>query len=543
MTHSPNDQPLRQGGEFRLWRAIPRAALAGVALSATSVAAVSAFDAVPATAATPTYAITATIPVNALATAVDPNTDTVYTIIGNTVDAINGATNAVTATIPVSGGSESLADDPVTDTLYVASSTSGIQVISGASNTVTAVIPQPGCGTHCLAVDPVTDTVYMSGSSSPDVFVISGATNMVTATIALPASASPEGSIAVNPSTNTVYVGQADITTSSVVIINGASNAITDTLSLANPTGVGVNAMTNTFYVESVIDGSTPSENVATMSVFNGSTNALISTIPTNDTADGLNFAVDPANNTLFVVDEAPPFNEVDLQVIDGSTNTVTQTLGLASLAEDVAVNSATGTVYANESGENGPAGLFVINPETTPLTVAVSGGQTYGSTNPTFSTSTAAPAGDSFTGTLRCTTIGSPPTTISPTLVPASYPINPSSCSGLSLSGPTASNYSIAYGGGSFVVTKSNTVMEVTPEGLLFNSVRATLTSATTGQPIAGQSVTFASTGHFLCTANTNASGVASCSFVLGISLFFTYSASYAGDADYGASSGTAAL
>jgi hypothetical protein len=110
----------------------------------------------------------------------------------------------------------------------------------------------------------------------------------------------------------------------------------------------------------------------------------------------------------------------------------------------------------------------------TVTVTVVASGSQSYGSSSPAFSTSTTAPAGDSFTGTLTCTTVGSPATTISAGLPAGSYSINSSSCSGLGLSGPTASDYRLVYSGATFTVN---------PVAL---TVKAPSTSVVYGDPVA---------------------------------------------------------
>jgi len=72
----------------------------------------------------------------------------------------------------------------------------------------------------------------------------------------------PQG-VAVNPSTNTIYV--ANLNSNSLSVINGSTNTLADTVSVGtNPYAVAVNPSTNTVYVTnssgnsvSVINGST----------------------------------------------------------------------------------------------------------------------------------------------------------------------------------------------------------------------------------------------------------------------------------------------
>jgi len=92
------------------------------------------------------------------------------------------------------------------------------------------------------------------------------------------------------------------------------------------------------------------------------------------------------------------------------------------------------------------PAGAslpLVVGP--TPLSVAVSGTQTYGGAA-SFGGSDSPPAGVSVDTTgLSCATVGDS-TPISATLSAGSYTLKSASCSGVTLSGANAADYSVAY-------------------------------------------------------------------------------------------------
>jgi hypothetical protein len=90
--------------------------------------------------------------------------------------------------------------------------------------------------------------------------------------------------------------------------------------------------------------------------------------------------------------------------------------------------------------------------------------------------------------------------------------------------------------------VAASPTTLAASPRGLLFTSVSATLKSIT-GTPISGAVITFTSAGGTIGSATTNASGVATYSITLGVALFASYTASFAGNADYLKNTGSAAL
>ncbi|MGH3850962.1 MAG: Ig-like domain-containing protein, partial [Pseudonocardiaceae bacterium] len=79
----------------------------------------------------------------------------------------------------------------------------------------------------------------------------------------------------------------------------------------------------------------------------------------------------------------------------------------------------------------------------------------------------------------------------------------------------------------------------------IFYPNVNAKLTVASNGIPIPGKSVAFTTGFHSLCSANTDASGVATCSGsapLLAIQRFGRYTATFAGDDSYGPSSDTAA-
>ncbi len=78
-----------------------------------------------------------------------------------------------------------------------------------------------------------------------------------------------------------------------------------------------------------------------------------------------------------------------------------------------------------------------------TPVTVNVSGSQTYGDASPILTTPPRR-AGSARRGTLACTKVaGTPDAAINSTLAVGTYTVDPTTCSGL-----TGSNYSIGYAG-----------------------------------------------------------------------------------------------
>jgi YVTN family beta-propeller protein len=218
--------------------------------------------------------------------AVDPATDAVYETVSNglsQVSVVNGATNALTATIPISAGGFNLAVDPATNTVYVTTGNNAVSVINGATNQVTATIPlsaAPGA----IAADPATNTVYVGTGNA--VSVINGATNQVTATIPL----SSAGSIAADPATNTVYVG----TGNAVSVINGATNQVTATIPLSSAGSIAVDPSADTVYVSA--GGTSPG-----VSVINGATNQVTATVPISSGYSLAGLGVDPSTHNAYL--------------------------------------------------------------------------------------------------------------------------------------------------------------------------------------------------------------------------------------------------
>jgi large repetitive protein len=231
-----------------------------------------------------------------------------------------------------------VAADSATDTVYVATLGPALAVIDAATNSVTSQISLPQTSS-AVAVDSVSDTVYVLGTSSvpspedPDtVYVISGATNAVTNTI--PLSPSFDGGVvAVNPNTDMVYV--TDSENGAVIVINGETDMVATTISLADP----------------VLDPAPTPQQVA----------------------------VDTATDTIYVSD-APLSSASDdqVEVIDGTTNTVTARIALPSdiTSGAMAVDPAAGLLYVPE-----PDAIAAIDTATDSVSTLTSGVQPGGLT------------------------------------------------------------------------------------------------------------------------------------------------------------------
>lgn len=205
--------------------------------------------------------VVATIPVgnNPEQVAVDALTDTVYVSVDNgnaspgSVVTINDIDETVGATIPVGDAPFGVAVDQATNTVYVANDHSDdVSVIDGATDAVTATIavgaglnPDAGSGPFGIGVDETTNTVYVAVDDQSSVAVIDGATDTVTANIAL--AGTPYG-LAVDATTDNVYV--AVNSSDDLVVLDGTTNAVASTIAVGtSPWDVAVNPSTAMAYV------------------------------------------------------------------------------------------------------------------------------------------------------------------------------------------------------------------------------------------------------------------------------------------------------
>ena len=363
-----------------------------------------------------------------LALAVDQATDTVYVadMFSDTVSVINGATCNASRTsgcgqkphsVTVRGGPDAVAVDQPTDTVYVTNGGTNfgtghtLSVINGATcnGKVTS-----GCGQKPatvrvgsfpfgVAVDSARDTVYVTNANDSTVSVVNAATCNATSrsgcrrkppTVKVGSFPLP---VAVNEFTSTVYVGNANSNTVSVInaaTCNGHRHSgcgqTPPTLTIAGgPDGLAVNEATDTVFAANNSPGSTASS--ATVSVINGATCNAKTTAGCGQhppvALTGANPgppAVDQATDTVYV----PALGDNAVAIVNGATCDTTARTGCGQTtpstpaggnAFSVAVNQATHTVYVGDSGgsEGFPFTISVINAATCNGKVTSGCGQT----------------------------------------------------------------------------------------------------------------------------------------------------------------------
>jgi YVTN family beta-propeller protein len=247
-----------------------------------------------------------------------------------------------------------------------------VSVINGSTNTVTSTI-SAGSFPYAVAVNPSTNTVYVANSSDNSVSVINGSTNTVTSTIS---AGNFPYAVAVNPSTNTVYV--TNPAGNSVSVINGSTNTVTATVSVgSNPFGMAVNPSTNTIYVAnssdnsvSVINGATlpQAPNITSSSSGNGSV-SLAWTAASDGDGQITSYSVAAAPPSGPAISTSVPASQLSAAITgltNGTTYSVTVTaissLGAGSASNPVSVKPTAvlpGTpIVTSSSAGNGSASL-----------------------------------------------------------------------------------------------------------------------------------------------------------------------------------------
>jgi hypothetical protein len=303
--------------------------------------------------------------------AVDPATNTIFEAVSNGVPqltVVNGATDAVTATIPTNVGH--LAVDSATGTVFVTTG-SAVSVISEASDQVTATIPLSSAG--AVAVDSATGTVFVTTGSA--VSVISEASHQVTATIPL----SSAGAVAVDSATGTVFV----TTGSAVSVISEASDQVTATIPLSSAGAVAVDPSAGVVYVAV---GTTS----AATAVIDASTNQVTATVPASSgyTPTDAGVGVDPSTHTAYAsagLGILPP---------DGILSVIGSTSGGGTGQAPAVTTNAASAVTSSGATVGGS-----VNPEGQSTTYRFD----YG-TSTSYGSSVPSPAGSAGSGTSAVT-------------------------------------------------------------------------------------------------------------------------------------------
>jgi len=255
-----------------------------------------------------------------------------------------------------------LAVNSSTGRIYVANAGSGnVSVIDGASSTVIATIPV-GPSPRGIAVDPMVNRVYVANSGSNEVTVIDGESNEVVANLLV---GKEPWDLATDPNTGRVFITNRSSDT--VTAIDGRHNFVIGTVSVGDlPTEVAVNPDTGRVYV--ACNGS------GHLAVVDAVSNLLIATLPltSGSSIEAWDVAVDSSSNRVYVVISAAEAGDADagaIAVIDATNNSLAASIAIPSPAEALAVDSASGRIYAGSSSDDR---MWVIDARTNVVTSAV---------------------------------------------------------------------------------------------------------------------------------------------------------------------------
>jgi Pro-kumamolisin, activation domain/MBG domain (YGX type) len=151
----------------------------------------------------------------------------------------------------------------------------------------------------------------------------------------------------------------------------------------------------------------------------------------------------------------------------------------------------------------------------TAPLTVSVSGSQTYGG-SPTFSDIVTPPTGVTVdTSNLQCTQV-QPSATITSSLAVGSHTLVASSCSGALLGGPNVADYTISYtaASGDFTVAPAPLTVTASSSSMNYGSAPPTISAGYSGF-VNGQNQTALTAAPTCTTAATSTSSVSGSPYV----------------------------
>jgi YVTN family beta-propeller protein len=163
--------------------------------------------------------------------------------------------------------------------------------------------------------------------------------------------------VAVNPSTNKIYV--ANELSNTISIIDGSTDKVDATIKVGvSPYGIGVNPLNNRIYISNRDSG--------TVSVIDGSTNNLIANVSAGKRPVGV--AVNPSTSLIYVTN----IESNTVSIIDGITNNFSGTIKVGKIPYGVAVNPLNNKIYVTNIGDNT---VSVIHDNKLVRTIKVIGG------------------------------------------------------------------------------------------------------------------------------------------------------------------------
>lgn len=313
--------------------------------------------------------------------AIDETSNLVYATVSfrqhpgpGLVAVIDGATDTLLGTIPLSSSPWGIGFNPATGKLYVAHpGGGGVAVIDTTTATVTATI-NPGQRVSGIAIDVANNLVYATQEISFNLWLIDGATDSHVATFNL--GVFRPALLTLDAARNRLYIGNN--AGGPVIIFDTATNTVVGSLpaGLQRPTLDLVND--RIYFVDTFGEF---------LAVYDRSTETLIANVPIDPSplpSDPLfGLAYNPETNRIFI----SRFGSATVIVLDAASLSPVAVLPGGNYG--FAINSATDKVYVAERGSSGggpglPGRIHVISdPPVIDVAIDVKPGSDPNSINP----------------------------------------------------------------------------------------------------------------------------------------------------------------
>lgn len=294
--------------------------------------------------------------------------------LGDDLTVIDGATNAITATLPIAWNKGKTFPSVVVSpngfyayaTEALPNDTAGVAVIDTASNTVSATITLPDQATaQAVAISPDGTFGYIANGANfggaPSVYRFDATSNTIVGNIVFADGSYPSG-LAFSADGSTLYVSDAG--NQNVSVIDTATDTLMTTISVAGrPAALAVSPDG-----ESLIVTNAANFDASYVSVIDTSTNELVNTIAVGNGPSGVAFNPNPGLPYAYVTNS----NDSTVSVVDTQTMTVIGTFATGAGGDDtlgVAVSPDGLNIYtANYDGGSTDYGTVPVFEVATPV-------------------------------------------------------------------------------------------------------------------------------------------------------------------------------
>lgn len=239
----------------------------------------------------------------------------------------------------------SAAYDPVDNDILIPTNnyydylSSNVTVISASSHAVVGAIGLEHLPSAEL-YDATTQSTYVYDGGTGDVYEISDTTDLVTRTVFVgytPHGFVPYGGLAMDPSTNALYVDYYNSLVGSVAVVDLASFTVTKVLPAADfydPTGMVFDSADNRVFVANYLSGN--------VTVISATTNTAVAWVPVGSHPVGVSY--DPANDGVYVANSYTS----QVSVLNGASHAVVATVTTGSAPFGTAYDPTNGEIYVS---------------------------------------------------------------------------------------------------------------------------------------------------------------------------------------------------